>query len=211
MQSSKLEMKDFKEFEAFFLASKLQIQDKFCEGAAGGISEDVAIGFQKYIDFLEDKLTKAGKKPVMKAVSQQSLEVANIESLGTRLLNLFDKQFVGDEEDRTGKLYEFLDQMRDDVISANKLNSAEFESQKQDAIIAAINTHSQIVKQGNAEIAALTKKLKETEDNLNDALKELEKYISVIKDLEGKIVVIEEEKLFLSQKLSKDGPDLGLA
>jgi hypothetical protein len=39
----------------------------------------------------------------------------------------------------------------------------------------------------------------------------LEKYISVIKDLEGKIVVIEEEKLFLSQKLSKDGPDLGLA
>jgi hypothetical protein len=64
----------------------------------------------------------------MKAVSQQSLEVANIESLGTRLLNLFDKQFVGDEEDRTGKLYEFLDQMRDDVISANKLNSAEFES-----------------------------------------------------------------------------------
>jgi len=39
----------------------------------------------------------------------------------------------------------------------------------------------------------------------------LEKHIAVIKDLEGKIVVIEEEKLLLSQKLSKDEPDLGLA
>jgi hypothetical protein len=45
----------------------------------------------------------------MKAVKQQSLEFVNLESLGTRLLNLFDNQFEGNEVERMGKLYEFLD------------------------------------------------------------------------------------------------------
>jgi len=40
--------------------------------------------------------------------------------LGTKLLNLFDNQFEGNEVERTGKLYESLDKLRDDVISANK-------------------------------------------------------------------------------------------
>ena len=44
----------------------------------------------------------------MKVVSQQNLDVANLESLGTKLLNLFDNQFEGNEVERTGKLYEFL-------------------------------------------------------------------------------------------------------
>jgi hypothetical protein len=45
----------------------------------------------------------------MKPVRQQSLEVVNLEPLGTRLLNLFDNQFDGNEVERMGKLYEFLD------------------------------------------------------------------------------------------------------
>ena len=45
----------------------------------------------------------------MKPVKQQSLDVVNLESLGIRLLNLFDNQFEGNEVERMGKLYEFLD------------------------------------------------------------------------------------------------------
>ena len=70
--------------------------------------------------FLDDKLTKAGSKTFIKAVREQSLDVANLEPLGTRLLNLFDNQFEGNEVERIGKLNDFLDFMRNDVISANK-------------------------------------------------------------------------------------------
>jgi hypothetical protein len=49
--------------------------------------------------------------------------------------------------------------MRNDVISANKSNSDDSENK----IIASINAHSSIVKQRDAEIAALTKNLKESE------------------------------------------------
>ena len=45
----------------------------------------------------------------MKAVKQKSLEFVNLEPLGTKLLNLFDNQFEGNEVERIGKLYEFLD------------------------------------------------------------------------------------------------------
>jgi hypothetical protein len=39
--------------------------------------------------------------------------VTNIESLGTKLLYLFDNQFEGNESERKEKLYEFLDLMKD--------------------------------------------------------------------------------------------------
>ena len=45
----------------------------------------------------------------MKPFGQQSLDVVNLEPLGTKLLNYFDNQFEGNEVERTGKLYEFLD------------------------------------------------------------------------------------------------------
>jgi hypothetical protein len=47
--------------------------------------------------------------------------------------------------------------VRDYVIYANKLNSENTGIQPQDDFIATINAHSQVVKQGNAEVAALTK------------------------------------------------------
>ena len=71
----------------------------------------------------------------MKAVSQLSLDFANLESLGTRILNVFDNQFVGNELERTSKINEFLDQIRDYVISASGI-------QPQDAFIASINAHA---------------------------------------------------------------------
>ena len=45
MQSNKLQMKDFKEFEACFTKIKVEIFDKFTDEPAGGISEDVTKGF----------------------------------------------------------------------------------------------------------------------------------------------------------------------
>jgi len=45
----------------------------------------------------------------MKGVIEQSLDIANLEPLGTRLLKIFDNQFEGNEAERIGKLYDFLD------------------------------------------------------------------------------------------------------
>ena len=38
-----------------------------------------------------------------------SMEHENLASLSTKLLNLFEAQYVGTEEDRGGKIYEFID------------------------------------------------------------------------------------------------------
>ncbi len=60
MKSNKLQIKDFKEFDAYFMKIKLEIYEKFTDEPAGGISEEVTIGFQNYLAFLDQKLTKAG-------------------------------------------------------------------------------------------------------------------------------------------------------
>jgi ABC-type phosphate transport system auxiliary subunit len=65
--------------------------------------------------------------------------------------------------------------------------------------------------QKDAEIAEVKKKLKEAEEKFDGAKIELEKHIAVIKEFEGKILTIEEEKLVLSQKLVKSESDLELA
>jgi hypothetical protein len=44
--------------------------------------------------------------------------------------------------ERTGKLYEFLDKLRDDVISANKSNSEDSENRRNKDMIASITAHS---------------------------------------------------------------------
>jgi hypothetical protein len=44
--------------------------------------------------------------------------------------------------ERTGKLYEFLDKLRDDVISANKSNSEDSENRRHEDMIASITAHS---------------------------------------------------------------------
>ena len=84
--------------------------------------------------------------------------------------------------------------MRNDVISANKGNSEDSENK----IIASINAHYQIVQKRDSEIAALTKSFKESELKFQEAKKELEKHIALIRQLEGKIFTIEEDKLLLS-------------
>jgi hypothetical protein len=68
--------------------------------------------------------------------------VTNIESLGTKLLYLFDNQFEGNESERKEKLYDFLDLMKDEVLSAFKSSSADSDVRKNDDMIASINAHS---------------------------------------------------------------------
>ena len=68
--------------------------------------------------------------------------MTNIESLGTKLLYLFDNQFEGNESERKGKLYEFLDLMKDEVISTYKSSSTDSENRKNEDMIASINAHS---------------------------------------------------------------------
>ena len=87
--------------------------------------------------------------------------------------------------------------MKDIAISANKSNSEDSNSQKQDAIVNSIYTHSQIVKQKDSEI----KKLKY----------HLEQHIALIKDLQVKITTVEGDKSMLSQKLANSEAALSLA
>ena len=68
--------------------------------------------------------------------------MTNIESLGTKLLYLFDNQFEGNESERKEKLYDFLDLMKDEVLSAFKSSSADSDVRKNDDMIASINAHS---------------------------------------------------------------------
>lgn len=65
--------------------------------------------------------------------------------------------------------------------------------------------------QKDAEIAEVKKNLKEIEEKFCEARIDLEKHIAVIKEFEGKILTIEEEKLLLAQKLTKSEADLELA
>ena len=39
------------------------------------------------------------------------------------MMNLFESQFVGGDEEKPAKLFEFLDQMKSEVISSNNLNA----------------------------------------------------------------------------------------
>jgi hypothetical protein len=65
-------MKDFKEFDAYFTKIKLEIYEKITDEPPGERASDyITKGFQYYLAFLEDKLTKAGRKPPTKVASSQ--------------------------------------------------------------------------------------------------------------------------------------------
>jgi hypothetical protein len=52
-----------------------------------------------------------------------SIEHENIQSLCTKMMNLFENQFMDGDDDKPAKLFEFLDLMKSEVISSNNLNS----------------------------------------------------------------------------------------
>lgn len=78
-------------------------------------------------------------------------------------MSLFESQFVGRDEEKPAKLYEFLDQMESRVISSNNLNSENISNQISTSS-QAINNLSTLIKKKDGEIAALTKDLNESEE-----------------------------------------------
>ena len=73
---------------------------------------------------------------------------------------MFDEQFTGNEEERAGKLYEFMEQKFNEIMIANRQSMNDHEIQKQE-IFASINAHSQLVLKKDAEIAELNRQLED--------------------------------------------------
>jgi hypothetical protein len=75
-----------------------------------------------------------------------SLEHENLQSLCTKMMNLFESQFVGRDEDKPAKLLEFLEQMNSEVMSSYSLNSESIAYQT-GASAGTIDSLSRIIKQ----------------------------------------------------------------
>jgi hypothetical protein len=94
-------------------------------------SEDLVQTFQKFYTAIAKLLTRVGRKMV--AVAQgdckSSFEHENLQVLCTKIMSIFESQFVGGDEDKPAKLFEFLDQMESRVISSNNLNSENISNQ----------------------------------------------------------------------------------
>ena len=105
---SLLEIKDFLEFEDLFKKLKEDIFDKKMRGKP--ISEDLVTSFQKLYTTIDKLLARVGRRLV--TVPQgglSSLDHENLQSLCTKMMTLFESQFVGGDEDKPARLYEFLD------------------------------------------------------------------------------------------------------
>ena len=79
------------------------------------------------------------------------------------MLTLFETQFVGDDDEKPAKLFEFLDQMESRVISSNNVNAEGIANQISASSLKIDNLTSQIKKK-DGDIAVLTKNLKESEE-----------------------------------------------
>ena len=137
MPSRALNRDDFFKLEQQFTQLKTVIQDKFFRQQE--FTEDLNKGFMEIYLFLDQTLSRAGKKPIIIVKDSSHLEHKTLESLQVKLLAMFDEQFQGNEEDRVGKLYEFIEQKFNDIMIQN-------EQQKQEDMLSAINSHSQLVK-----------------------------------------------------------------
>ena len=98
------------DFEDLLKAISLGISSKYLRGL--DITEDISKGFLELHASLEQSLIRAGLRPRI-ASSQgagcSGVEHENLASLSTKVLNLFEAQYVGTDEDRGGKIYEFID------------------------------------------------------------------------------------------------------
>ena len=76
---------------------------------------------------------------------------------------LLESQFVGGDEDKPAKVFESMDQMKNEVISSNNLNAESIANQIS-AFALKIDTQTSLIKKKDGEIAALTKNLKESDE-----------------------------------------------
>ena len=99
-----LEIKDFLDFGELFEKMKVEILEKYARGKLH--SEDLVSNFQKLYSTIDQLLARVGKR--VESVPQGchfSLEHENIQSICTKLLSLFESQFVGGDEDKPAHLF----------------------------------------------------------------------------------------------------------
>ena len=87
---------------------------------------------------------------------------------------LLESQFVGGDDDEPAKLFEALGQMKTEVISSNNLNAESIASQIS-AFANKIDILTSLIKKKDGDIAALTKNLKESDENYKQASLKLSK------------------------------------
>ena len=58
-----------------------------------------------------------------------SLELESLQSCLAKMQALLESQFVGGDEEKPAKLFESMDQMKNEVISSNNLNSESIANQ----------------------------------------------------------------------------------
>ena len=97
------------------------------------ISEDISKAFLELHASLEQSLIRAGMRPRM-ASSQgagcSGVEHENLASLTTKVLNLIEAQSVGTDEDRGGKIYEFTEKIKNEIIQAIRQEMEEVANKK---------------------------------------------------------------------------------
>ena len=102
----------------------------------------------------------------MVAVAQgchSSLELENLHSSIAKMQAILESQFVGGDDDKAAKLFESLDQMESRVISSNNMNAETIASQIS-ASANKIDNLTTLIKKKDADIASLTKNIKETDE-----------------------------------------------
>ena len=127
-------------------------------------SEDLVKSFQNLYTTIDQLLARAGRKMV--AVAQgchSSLELENLHSSIAKMQAILESQFVGGVDDQPPKLFESMDQMKNEVISSNNLNAETIASQIS-ASANKIDNLTTLIKKKDGDIAALTKNLKETDE-----------------------------------------------
>ena len=113
-----LQINDFFDFEELFKNFKIEILEKQVKGKLA--SEDLVKTFQKLYSTIDELLAKVGKRMV--AVVQGSHSSSQNEN-SAKILTLLENLFVGSHDGNPAQVIEFLDQIRNDIISKNDVNA----------------------------------------------------------------------------------------
>ena len=126
--------------------------------------EDLVKSFQNLYTTIDQLLARVGRKMVAMAQGcHSSLELENLHSSIAKMQAILESQFVGGVDDQPPKLFESMDQMKNEVISSSNLNAETIASQIS-ASANKIDNLTTLIKKKDGDIAALTKNLKETNE-----------------------------------------------
>ena len=84
------------------------------------------------------------------------VEHENLARLSTKVINLLETQYVGTDEDRGGKIFEFIEQIKNEIIEAIRQEMEEVANKEY--IEEVMDSQQRFIKENNLEIEDLTKK-----------------------------------------------------